>query len=338
MGEGTTNRVDTSASLQANEVKMESGAESSEQKEALSATEEALQVQASSDVESAILTFEELSKWQFGFSSGAGGWEDVFTVEKDGFFTGKYHDSDMGDIGEGYDKGTRYSSSYSGHFKGLEKLDAYTYKLTLSDITYKEETGTQEILDGIRYVYTDAYALGNNDTFLVYLPGTPVSCFSEEVWVWLRDHNGSETELTMPVLVDEKNGYGIYSYERMTPLEDARVNYEAYKESYAHYTQMASEGTTTMEIREYTAAMYDVSDECLNYLWNLVRYNVEEEEFEKILAEQRQWIAEKEEKADAAEAEWEGGTFAPIIYLDTKAEMTMQRCEELLQYMEENLK
>ena len=64
------------------------------------------------ETESAELTFADLSKYQFEFCSGAGGWSEEFTIEKDGYFTGKYHDSDMGSTGEGYDNGTLYCCTY----------------------------------------------------------------------------------------------------------------------------------------------------------------------------------------------------------------------------------
>ena len=42
------------------------------------------------------LTFADLAALQFEFCSGAGGWSTDFTIEKDGSFSGVYHDSDMG--------------------------------------------------------------------------------------------------------------------------------------------------------------------------------------------------------------------------------------------------
>ena len=89
--------------------------------------------------------------------------------------------------------------------------------MKLADITYKETPDTTEISDSIRYIYTDSYCLGGTDTFTIYLPGTPVSELSGDVWMWLRMANQSETELTMIAIVDETNGYGIYSYDRLNP-------------------------------------------------------------------------------------------------------------------------
>ena len=280
------------------------------------------------------LSFLELSKRQFGFSSGAGGWGEEFTIEKDGYFTGKYHDSDMGSTGEDYENGTVYSSSYSGHFTDIQKVDEYTYTMKLADISYKEEVGTEEFLCGVRYIYTDAYCLGDNDVFTIYLPGTPLNKISEEVLLWIKGYNMSQTELTMIVIVDEDNSYGMYSCERISPLEDARISYETCMESYNYYGQLASEAYTTLEMLECATARYKVSDECLNYIWNLIRYNVDEDDFQQILAQQREWIKEKESSAESAAAQWGGGSFASVDYVDISATLTIERCKELIAYLE----
>lgn len=42
--------------------------------------------------------------------------------------------------------------------------------MTLADISYQEnEFGREEIKDGTKYVYSDAYGLTGTDTFLVYM-------------------------------------------------------------------------------------------------------------------------------------------------------------------------
>lgn len=271
------------------------------------------------------LTFADLSKRQFGFSSGAGAWSEEFVIEKDGYFWGKFHDADAD---------TMYFSSYSGHFTDLTKIDDYTYQMTLSDISYKDEPDSEETIDGTHYIYTEAYCLGDNDSFTVYLPGTPLSSLSESIMCWIRDYNQSETELTMPIIVDEKNEYGIYSHERLSPAEDAKVTLSNYQESFDYYNQLISETSTTMDWVIYSGRLYELSDECLNYLWNLIRYNVEEERYQEILTEQRAWIEEKEKAAEAARDEWEGGSFAPVAYNDMMATMTIERCQVLVEYLE----
>ncbi len=186
-----------------------------------SETKESVQTEEPKVEEVTELTFADLSKYSFEFSSGVGAWGEWFTIEKDGYFTGLFNDSNMGETGEGYEDGTRYSSSYFGHFTNLTKIDDYTYQMTLADISYKEPIGTSEIEDKILYIYTGSYCLGGTDTFTIYLPGAPLEVLSEDIYSWIRYSNESETELTMIVIADETNGYGIYSYDRPEPLEDA---------------------------------------------------------------------------------------------------------------------
>lgn len=283
--------------------------------------------------DSADLTFADLAERQFGFSSGAGGWSEEFTIEKDGYFTGMYHDSNMGETGDGYSNGTVYSSSYSGHFSDLTKINDYTYQMKLADISYKETLDTVEIRDNIRYIYTDSYCLGGTDTFTIYLPGTPLSELSESERSWLSVVAQSEKELTMIALVDETNEYGMYSHDRAEPFEDAQMSLESCKESYDYYSGKLSQAMTTAEMIEYSGAKYEICDECLNYIWNIIRYNVEKDQYDAILTEQREWISEKETKAKEARAEYEGGSLAAVVYNNTLATLTLERCEELIEYL-----
>ena len=60
------------------------------------------------------------------FSSGVGGWGTSLTLERGGTFSGQFHDSDMGAIGEDYPNGTVYLCHFSGRFSVSEKVDEYS--------------------------------------------------------------------------------------------------------------------------------------------------------------------------------------------------------------------
>lgn len=296
--------------------------------------EETLQPEETQSQEEAEeLTFADLSRKRFEFCSGAGGWWEEFTIKADGTFSGVFRDSNMGEIGEGYDNGTMYYSSYEGRFTELTKINDYTYQMKLADISYDNPLGMEEISDNILWIYTNSYCLGGTDTFIIYLPGTPISEISEEIYSWIGGMNDSTTELTRIVMVDETNQYGIYSLDIPTPLEDAQAAFENCKESYDYYGELLTEAQTTLEMVECTQKMYEASDECLNYIWDLIRNHVDEEAFEQILAEQREWIAEKEKRADESAAMYEGGSLAAVDYNDVLASMTYERCEELMEYL-----
>ena len=239
-----------------------------------------------------------------------------------------------GVTGDGYENGTVYISVFDGHFKDLTPVNDHCYRMTLADISYQEnEFGREEIKDGTKYVYSDAYGLTGTDTFLVYMEGTPVSEISEEVYSWLSMANKSDTELTMVALVNEGQEEGIYSYKKLSPLEDAQTTFESYTSSYEYWTDEIDKAESQSEINDDSQKRYEVMDECLNYIWNLIKNDTDENAYQKILEEQRTWIADKEAKAKAASDEYGDGSAGTAAYYDKSAELTMTRCEELIEYL-----
>ena len=276
------------------------------------------------------ITFEDLAKYSYSFSSGAGGWSDDFDIEKDGSFHGSYHDSDMGDTGDDYPDGTIYYCEYEGHFENIQKVDEFTYKMHMKDITILNDD-KESIEDGVRYIPLTPYALSNADVVEIYMPGKPVSEINEEVRTWLFiPYQDQQDTLENMALVNVNENQGITSSTRMTPKEDAESTYNTYKESYDYYAGLLSEAATTADMVEATSNQIRVSDECLNYIWRLIKYNTDEATFNKALEEQRQWL--KDRDASAERAKNLGGSQAAVDYNDIYATMTMERCKELLKY------
>ncbi|MBR6452400.1 MAG: hypothetical protein IKS87_06810, partial [Lachnospiraceae bacterium] len=134
--------------------------------------------------------FEEMSGWCFCFCSGAGAWETSLRVESDGSFTGMYYDANMGETGPGYDDGTMYQCEFTGAFDSYEEVEPYIYTLHMSDLSFKNEPGEEEIIDNTLYIYTEPYGLegvmdGTND-LQVYLAGAPTDALSEEAMTWIE--------------------------------------------------------------------------------------------------------------------------------------------------------
>ena len=154
---------------------------------------------------------------EFCFASGAGGWGTYMTVKSDGSFVGNYHDSEMGNIGEGYPNGSVAYCDFSGQFKNITKIDDNTYKMELDgyDMTY--EPGTEEIKDEILYEYSTAYGLEGGETFYLYLPDKPVAGLPEEFIGWASGVVGDVSKFeTLGCYaihnVEEDNGFFVYSY------------------------------------------------------------------------------------------------------------------------------
>ena len=163
--------------------------------------------------------YASLQGIEFCFSSGAGGWETTLSIQKDGSFQGEYYDCDMGDTGTEYPNGVQYDCVFQGQFDELSKVDDLTYKTKITSISYENEVGTEEIKDGIRYIYTDAYGLDDAGEIYFYLKGTETSALSGELMNWLQmelyDYTTGETASELPFIAmyNENAGEGFFSYD-----------------------------------------------------------------------------------------------------------------------------
>jgi hypothetical protein len=128
--------------------------------------------------------FAALDDKDFYFASGAGGWATELEIDEDGSFSGEYFDSDMGDRGTDYPNGTRYECEFEGRFQAPEKIDEYSYRLKLENLSYEKKPGTTWIDDGVRVIASDAYGMMAGESaqegsfaseFILYLPGAPTA-------------------------------------------------------------------------------------------------------------------------------------------------------------------
>lgn len=106
------------------------------------------------------------------FSSGAGGWQTVLTLQRDGAFAGQYLDSDMGSTGDGYPNGTAYLCDFEGRFGDFRQLDDTTLALTLEELTVLTTETEPWIEGGVRYFPATPYGLEGGTDFLLYAPET----------------------------------------------------------------------------------------------------------------------------------------------------------------------
>ncbi len=137
----------------------------------------------------------------FSFLSGAGGWSTELYLNGDGSFAGDYHDSDMGDIGEGYPNGTVYHCNFTGKFVQPEKLDEFTYSITLEELTY-DTPEVESIEDGVRFITAGPYGLENVGELRFYFPGYPIKNIPENDRFWLLSAGYTLDELEEKELPD----------------------------------------------------------------------------------------------------------------------------------------
>ena len=147
------------------------------------------------------------------FASGAGAWCTGLTLERDGSFAGAYHDSEMGDQGEGYPNGSCYISTFSGRFGNIRQVGDHTWAMSLEELTVQEAPGEEWIEDGIRYIASEAYGLEKGTEFLLYSPETPTEGLDEEFLTWWPRWNVEDTgTLNCWGLWNQEMGYGFFTY------------------------------------------------------------------------------------------------------------------------------
>lgn len=150
----------------------------------------------------------------FTFSSGAGAWRTVVTLNRDGTFQGSYSDSEMGESGEGYPNGSVYVCEFQGRFDPIRAVDANTYSLTLAELSSAEDEGETWIADGIRYVASIPYGMETGTDFLLCMPETPLETLSEEFLSWWPgryESGGGQTTLGCCGLCSLEAGYGFFT-------------------------------------------------------------------------------------------------------------------------------
>ena len=147
------------------------------------------------------------------FASGAGAWCTGLTLERDGSFAGAYHDSEMGDQGEGYPNGSCYISTFSGKFGDIRQVGDHTWAMSLEELTVQEAPGEEWIEDGIRYIASEAYGLEKGTEFLLYSPETPTEGLDEEFLTWWPSRNMEDfNTLNCWGLWNQEMGYGFFTY------------------------------------------------------------------------------------------------------------------------------
>lgn len=145
----------------------------------------------------------EMLPSKFGFSSGAGSWYTIITLNDDGTFEGQYIDSDMGSAGIGYSDRV-YKCNFVGKFSAPERVNEYLYSTELKDLKVEESPGTEYIENDTLYIWTKPYGFDNAESFLIYLPGCPLSEVSEDFISWTLIN--PEIRTSIPAAV-----YGLYN-------------------------------------------------------------------------------------------------------------------------------
>ncbi len=309
--------------------------------------------------------FQELSKWNFEFSSGAGAWSTELKIEADGSFTGSYHDSDMGTTGKDYPDGTVYLCDFSGKLAPAEKINDYTYKTRLEKLECKEKEGKEELADGMKFVYSTPYGLAEAEDIYIYIKGAPADKLPQEYRDWVTFPLDGAKTLPFYGLYNEKEELGFYSWDA-SDLDDsgsgitADVGLGSSAEDSAAASgtvtpetgsdsmdgimdtlnktakleeRLQKENMTQEEMNELSDELYKAWDAQLNITWKQLKRTLDADTMEAITKEQREWLKERDKKIEEAGKGYEGGSVQSMLISSEGAELTKTRVYELFEYL-----
>lgn len=152
--------------------------------------------------------FSEIEGMAFNYASGAGAWGTKVVFESDGTFSGSFHDTNMGDIGDNHPNGTLLLCNFSGRFKITERVDDYSYVMELENLIIEEPT-TETIENGVKIIPSDPYGIEGGKAFMLFLPGASVADYPHEYADWIQ----MSSEWSSDETFDDIPFYGLFNVE-----------------------------------------------------------------------------------------------------------------------------
>ena len=221
-------------------------------------------------------------------------------------------------------------------YGAMKNLDERTYKTTIDSLSYTNKPGTKEIIDGVRYEYSEVYGLEKAEDIIFYLPGTKTKNLPEEYLSWVRDAlydyktEKESKKLDFIGLYNEKQGEGF----SICTLASYMENEIQWVEDEAKELNKKLEGYTMSqrELNQTSGQIYELWDGLLNRQWKRLKEMLPESEMNALKKEQKKWIRKKEKKLKKIEKENGGGTITPLEQNLAAAEMTEKRVRKLLKY------
>lgn len=280
-------------------------------------------------------TFADVSDREFWFASGVGGWSTELYIHEDGTFEGQYHDRDMGATGEGYPDGEMYLCEFSGKFTNPRKVNDYTYSMEIESLETAQTPDTEEVKDGIHYLYTGPYGLEGAEEIQIYLPGSPYLELPESYrsWAGYGLSDTSDTKLPFYGLynVTEELGFSSNECSEETGIDEELAAVEEKAKSLEE--QLQSGNLTQMELNEISAELYKLWDDELNVIWDQLKKSLDDEKMKSLTEEEREWISYKEKEVKAAGSQNEGGSIQALEENTRAAELTKERVYELAELL-----
>ncbi len=164
--------------------------------------------------------FSQYGPLEMSFTSGAGAWGTDLSVGTDGSFTAYYHDSNMGESGDGYDS-TVYLASGKGQFGDVVRIGDYHYLTKIESVELDEKPGKEEISVEddwkVKYVYDNLYGITEGHYMEIFLPEMSVYELPQGFMLWshlewMYDEDEMPERLGETGMYDAVSDAGFVSY------------------------------------------------------------------------------------------------------------------------------
>lgn len=155
------------------------------------------------------------------FTSGAGGWSTELIINKDYTFSGVYSDSELGLTGAKNPNGTVIICEFEGQLSVPEKVDNYTYKLSIKEISSKYEDGHVYYENGIEYVCTgQPYGIDDCREFYWYMQGRTTNDLPETLLSWIYGYDKNSGVLPYSII---RNTMSEFCFVKRDVVEDSNA-------------------------------------------------------------------------------------------------------------------
>lgn len=89
--------------------------------------------------------------------------------------------------------------------------------------------------------------------------------------------------------------------------------------------------TSTYALKKIEGDRYELWDELLNDIYSVLKEQLPADEMVQLREEQRNWIKQRDDSAKEASLKYEGGTAEQLEYVAVLANLTEERCYELVE-------
>lgn len=157
---------------------------------------------------------------------------------------------------------------------------------------------------------------------------------SEESSAAVEESSTSTEEST--IAVEESSAAAIESStaaENSSTVTEAQVSYEEYLDSLQYLEAIEAKfmaANSTVDMNMAVTESSEAWDKELNKIYGLLSEKLSEAQMEELRTIQRQWITERDQRAEQHAAEFEGGTFYSVAYGDFLSRCTKSRTMELI--------